>query len=104
MRRVGKGFLGVKTPLSAFILVQQQSQAKEDIEVPIAPAPPSTTNVETDKEVVFIDAESQGRLNQEDISDAELTVFDDEIVIMTMAQTLIKLKAEKAKLFDEQIA
>nr|GEX86736.1 hypothetical protein [Tanacetum cinerariifolium] len=51
------------------------------------------------------------RINQEEVnaaskgvSAAELTVFDDEDVTMTMAQTLIKLKAEKAKLLDEQIA
>nr|GFD20882.1 hypothetical protein [Tanacetum cinerariifolium] len=34
----------------------------------------------------------------------EPTVFDDKEVTMTMDQTLIKLKAEKAKLFDELIA
>nr|GFD01970.1 hypothetical protein [Tanacetum cinerariifolium] len=44
------------------------------------------------------------RLNQEDVSVIEPTVFDDEDVTMTMALTLIKLKAEKAKLLDEQIA
>nr|GEU79286.1 xylulose kinase-1 [Tanacetum cinerariifolium] len=38
------------------------------------------------------------------VSDAEPIVFDDEDVTMTMDQTLIKLKAEKAKLLDEQIA
>nr|GEY69555.1 hypothetical protein [Tanacetum cinerariifolium] len=56
----------------------------------------------------------QGRLNQEDVdagskgvsapklvSAAEPTVFDDEDVTMTMAQTLIKLKAEKAIILDE---
>nr|GEY27652.1 hypothetical protein [Tanacetum cinerariifolium] len=52
-----------------------------------------------------------GRINQEDVnvvskgvSTAEPTVFDDEEVTMTMAPTLIKLKAEKAKLLDEQVA
>nr|GEV75489.1 hypothetical protein [Tanacetum cinerariifolium] len=35
---------------------------------------------------------------------AEPTVFDDEEVTMTMAQTLIKMKAKKATLHDEQIA
>nr|GEU53561.1 ribonuclease H-like domain, reverse transcriptase, RNA-dependent DNA polymerase [Tanacetum cinerariifolium] len=39
-----------------------------------------------------------------DVSTAEPTVFDGENVTMTMAQTLIKLKAEKAKVLDEQIA
>nr|GEU86535.1 putative ribonuclease H-like domain-containing protein [Tanacetum cinerariifolium] len=68
-------------------------------------------DVEKDEEVVAMDAELQERINQEEVnvmskgvSATEPTVFDDEEVIMTMAQTLIKLKAEKAKLFDEQIA
>nr|GEV63207.1 hypothetical protein [Tanacetum cinerariifolium] len=51
---------------------------------------------------VYMDAELQGMIN--DVNAAEPTVFDDEEVTMTMAQTLIKMKAEKAKLFDEQIA
>nr|GEW62678.1 hypothetical protein [Tanacetum cinerariifolium] len=38
------------------------------------------------------------------VSTAEPTVFDDEDVTMIMAQTLIKLKAEKAKILDEKIA
>nr|GEW20570.1 hypothetical protein [Tanacetum cinerariifolium] len=53
----------------------------------------------------------RGRIDQEDVNAAskgvnvaEPTVFDDEEVTMTMAQTLIKMKAEKAKLLDEQIA
>nr|GEV60300.1 hypothetical protein [Tanacetum cinerariifolium] len=52
-----------------------------------------------------------GRVNQQDVNAAtkgvstvEPTVFDDKEVTMTMAQTLIMLKAEKAKLLDEQIA
>nr|GEX98903.1 hypothetical protein [Tanacetum cinerariifolium] len=77
-------------------------------------------DVETNEEVVAMDAESQERLNQEVVnvsskgvsvvsapelvSATEPTIFDDEDVTMTMARTLIKLKAEKAKLLDEQIA
>nr|GEX57789.1 hypothetical protein [Tanacetum cinerariifolium] len=68
-------------------------------------------DVETQEEVVAMDAEPQGRINQEDVnvvckgvSATEPTVFDDEEVTMIMAQTLIKLKAKKAKLLDEQIA
>nr|GEV39360.1 hypothetical protein [Tanacetum cinerariifolium] len=38
------------------------------------------------------------------VSTAEPTVFDDEDVTMTMAQTLIKLKAEKARILYEKIA
>nr|GEW97882.1 hypothetical protein [Tanacetum cinerariifolium] len=56
-------------------------------------------DVEKDKEVVTMDAEPQGRINQEelnvaskDVSATEPTVFNDEKVTMTMAQTLIKLK------------
>nr|GFC35800.1 hypothetical protein [Tanacetum cinerariifolium] len=44
MRRVRKGFSGVETPLFASMLVQQQPQAEEGVEIPIAPAPPSTTS------------------------------------------------------------
>nr|GEX69747.1 putative ribonuclease H-like domain-containing protein [Tanacetum cinerariifolium] len=59
---------------------------------------------------VDMDVEPQGRIDQEvsaptkDVNVVKPTVFDDEEVIMTMAQTLIKLKAEKARLLDEQIA
>nr|GFD29756.1 hypothetical protein [Tanacetum cinerariifolium] len=68
-------------------------------------------DVETQEEVVAMDAEPQGRINQEevnaaskDVSAAEPTVFNDEEVTIIMAQTMIKLKSEKAKLLDEQIA
>nr|GEV95273.1 putative ribonuclease H-like domain-containing protein [Tanacetum cinerariifolium] len=47
IRRVGKGFSGVKTPLFALMLVQSQPQATEkdeEVEMPIASAPPSPTN------------------------------------------------------------
>nr|GEV35274.1 hypothetical protein [Tanacetum cinerariifolium] len=53
----------------------------------------------------------EGRITQEDVSAAtkdvnvvEPTVFDDEKVTMTMAQTLIKMKSEKARLLDDQMA
>nr|GEV98675.1 hypothetical protein [Tanacetum cinerariifolium] len=36
-------------------------------------------------------------------SPADPTVFDDEEVTMTMAQTLIKIKAKKSRLLDEQM-
>nr|GEW59044.1 hypothetical protein [Tanacetum cinerariifolium] len=68
-------------------------------------------DVETKEEVADIDVELQGRITQEDVSaatkdvnDAEPTVFDDEEVTITMAQTLIKMKAKKARLLDEQMA
>nr|GEV22150.1 hypothetical protein [Tanacetum cinerariifolium] len=68
-------------------------------------------DVETQEEVADMDVELQGRITQEDVSAAtkdvnaaEPTVFDDEEVTMAMAQTLITMKAKKAKLLDEQIA
>nr|GFD56794.1 hypothetical protein [Tanacetum cinerariifolium] len=39
-----------------------------------------------------------------EVNAAEPTVFDDEEVTITMAQTLIKIKAEKARILDEQMA
>nr|GFB22951.1 hypothetical protein [Tanacetum cinerariifolium] len=38
------------------------------------------------------------------VNAAEPTVFDDEGVTMTMAQTLIKMKAKKERILDEQMA
>nr|GEX35071.1 ribonuclease H-like domain-containing protein [Tanacetum cinerariifolium] len=39
-----------------------------------------------------------------DVNDVEPIVFDDEEVTMTMAQTLIKIKAKKPRLLNEQMA
>nr|GEU59915.1 hypothetical protein [Tanacetum cinerariifolium] len=74
MRRVSKGFSGVETLLFATVLVQ--------------PQPPATE--EEDEE-------------EEEVNATKPTVFDDEEVTMTMAQTLIKMKAKKARLLDEQM-
>nr|GEX67511.1 hypothetical protein [Tanacetum cinerariifolium] len=57
----------------------------------------------------FFNGIQDGRINDDnaatkDANAAGPTVFDDEEVTMTMAQTLIKMNAEKAKLVDEQIA
>nr|GEU46893.1 hypothetical protein [Tanacetum cinerariifolium] len=68
-------------------------------------------DVDTQEEVADLSAELQGRITKDDdnaatkdVSAAEPTVFDDEEVTITMAQTLIKMKAEKARLLDEQMA
>nr|GEU97995.1 retrovirus-related Pol polyprotein from transposon TNT 1-94 [Tanacetum cinerariifolium] len=61
---------------------------------------------------VKLDVELQGRVERKDddndaakeVNAAEPTVFDDEEVTMTMAQTLIKMKAEKPRFLDEQMA
>nr|GEV26036.1 hypothetical protein [Tanacetum cinerariifolium] len=58
---------------------------------------------------VEIDADIQGRIEEDvtavkEVNSAEPTVFDDKEVTMTMAQTLIKIKAEKARILDEKMA
>nr|GEZ29284.1 hypothetical protein [Tanacetum cinerariifolium] len=184
IKRVGKGFSRVETPLFALIMVQPQPHTaavkeEEEDDIPTALTPPSPTNapsplprdpiptppqaqpstpsspphrflsskkgkevreeeeikafrvkeveegkieaidadeditlvdVETQEEVADIDAELQGRIDDvsaaatKDVNVAEPTVFDDEEVTMTMAQTLIKMKAKKVRLLDEQMA
>nr|GEX67806.1 hypothetical protein [Tanacetum cinerariifolium] len=70
----------------------------------------SPVDVETQEEVADVDAELQGRIYDvsvaaiKDVNAVEPTVFDDEEVTMTMAQTLTKMKAEKARLLDEHMA
>nr|GEZ23614.1 hypothetical protein [Tanacetum cinerariifolium] len=67
-------------------------------------------DVETQEEVANMDDELQGRIDNvsaaatKDVNVVEPTVFDDDEVTMTMAQTLIKMKAKKSRLLDEQIA
>nr|GEV87209.1 copia protein [Tanacetum cinerariifolium] len=193
MRRVGKGFSGVKTPLFATMLVQPQPPAAEEEdkeeEVPNAPTPPSPTTkpspplqepiptppqaqpapsssppqeqpTPTSKSFMTllntlietcatlsqkVDALEQDKIAQaleifklkrrfkklekkrrsqssglkrlrkvggmteaidadEDITLVDVETQDDLEVTMTMAQTLIKMKAEKARLLDEQMA
>nr|GEU38468.1 hypothetical protein [Tanacetum cinerariifolium] len=59
--------------------------------------------------LVDVDVDIQRRMEEDvtvvkDINDVEPTVFHDKDVTMTMAQTLIKLKAKKARLLDEPMA
>nr|GEY99772.1 hypothetical protein [Tanacetum cinerariifolium] len=132
MRRVGKGFLGVETPLFASMLVQLQPQTKEGVKVPIAPTPPSTTSAPSppdlhdptptphaippqDQPLTPHDSPPQDHpitphestmpllttLMKTSIdADEGITLVDVE----TDKETLIKLKAEKAKFLDKQIA
>nr|GEX81987.1 putative ribonuclease H-like domain-containing protein [Tanacetum cinerariifolium] len=65
--------------------------------------------IDADKGITLVDVETNEEgvsvvSAPELVSDAETIVFDDDDVTITMAQTLIKLKAEKAKLLDQQIA
>nr|GEV45028.1 uncharacterized mitochondrial protein AtMg00810-like [Tanacetum cinerariifolium] len=84
MRRVGKGFSGVETPLFAIMIVQPPPPAVED---------------EAD-----VERKEDDNATIKDASAIEPTVFDDEEVTMTMAQTLIKMKNEKTRLLDEKMA
>nr|GEY71374.1 hypothetical protein [Tanacetum cinerariifolium] len=72
--------------------------------------------IDVDEDITLVDietqvdlgAELQGRKDDDndaskDANAAEPTVFDDEEVTITMAQTLIKMKAEKTRLLDEQL-
>nr|GEW14627.1 hypothetical protein [Tanacetum cinerariifolium] len=128
MRRVGKGFSGVETPLFASMLLKKRVKKLEKkkskssgfkrlrrvggkIETIDVDKGIILVDVETNEEVVAMDTKSQGRINQEEVnaaskgvSAAKPTVFDNEDVTMTMAQTLIKLKAKKSKILNEQIA
>nr|GEV98742.1 putative ribonuclease H-like domain-containing protein [Tanacetum cinerariifolium] len=63
-----------------------------------------------DVTLVDVDADIQGRMEEDvtavkdiNAAESEPTIFDDEDVTMTMAQTLVKIKAKKARILDEQI-
>nr|GEU60080.1 copia protein [Tanacetum cinerariifolium] len=73
--------------------------------------------IDANKDMTLLDAETQVDLGAElqgrkdddnaaakEVSVAEPTVFDDEEVTMTMAQTLIRMKAKKARILDDQMA
>nr|GEU54379.1 hypothetical protein [Tanacetum cinerariifolium] len=71
--------------------------------------------IDADEDITLVDAKTQadvelqerkddGNAVIKEVSAADSTVFDDEEVTMTMDQTLIKMKAEKARLVDEQMA
>nr|GEU82847.1 hypothetical protein [Tanacetum cinerariifolium] len=76
--------------------------------------------IDADEDITLVDMETevdfgpelQGRLEEKDevnvaakeVNVVEPTVFDDEEVTMTMAQTLIKMKAKKERILDEQMA
>nr|GFB99900.1 hypothetical protein [Tanacetum cinerariifolium] len=149
MRRNGKGFLGVKTPLFDNMLVQQQVHYNADVEEDEDdnehkglnpqmtllwmnrrhPNRGKIIELDADEDVtlVNVDADTQGRMeedvtavkdinvveskptvfdDEEDINvvESKPTFFDDEEVTMSMAYTLIKIKAEKARILDEQMA
>nr|GEW92589.1 hypothetical protein [Tanacetum cinerariifolium] len=118
LRRVGTT-QRVESFTDTILGAEEDASKQEEGEIAAIDADEGITlvDVETDEEELTLDAESQGRTNfnaaskgvsiviaPELVSTAEPTSFDDEDVTMTMAQTLIKLKAEKARILDEKIA
>nr|GFA03098.1 hypothetical protein [Tanacetum cinerariifolium] len=82
---------------------------------PCATLSKKVTDLEQDKHTQALEIlklKKRGRIDQDDEVNAvskgfnavEPTVFDDKEVTITMAQTLIKMKAEKVNLINEQIA
>nr|GEZ79443.1 hypothetical protein [Tanacetum cinerariifolium] len=71
----------------------------------------TSQRVESLTEIVM-GAQEDGRIKRKDdanatnkgVNAAEPTMFNDEEVTITMAQTLIMMKAEKARILDEQMA
>nr|GEW42246.1 hypothetical protein [Tanacetum cinerariifolium]GEW78276.1 hypothetical protein [Tanacetum cinerariifolium] len=166
MRRIGKGFSGIETPLFAIMLIQPHAVEEEEDEKDEVPeilnlkrrvkklekkrrskssrlkrlrkvgtsqrVKSSTKTVvsdhedaskqggrikaiDADEEITLVDIETQADLGAElqrrkdddnvvdkEVNAAEPTMFNDEEVTMTMAQTLIKMKAKKARLPDER--
>nr|GEW45592.1 putative ribonuclease H-like domain-containing protein [Tanacetum cinerariifolium] len=136
IRRIGKGFSGVDTPLFDTMLVQPQVQdvakveeeeddnegvkSSNDTIVDIqedASKQGEIIELDVDEDVTLVDMDTAVEVNvdiqkrmEEDVTAAkevnaaEPTVFDDKEVSMTMAQTLIKIKAEKQRILHEQMA
>nr|GEY13245.1 hypothetical protein [Tanacetum cinerariifolium] len=139
MRRVGKGFSGVETPLFATMLkVAELEQDKQTQALEILMLKKWVKKLEkkwksrclggciqtrgkieaidADEDITLVDDETQvdldfelyGRIDDDnaatkEVNAAEATVVDDEEVNVTMSQTLIKMKVEKARLLDKQI-
>nr|GEW49048.1 hypothetical protein [Tanacetum cinerariifolium] len=68
-------------------------------------------DADEDVTLVDVDADTHGRIEEDvtavkdiNAAESEPTVFDDEEVTMSIAQTLIKMKAEKPRILDEQMA
>nr|GFC44430.1 hypothetical protein [Tanacetum cinerariifolium] len=53
---------------------------------------------------VGMDVDTQGRMKEDVTTEPEPKVFNNEEVTLTMAQTLTKMKVEKQRILDEQMA
>nr|GEV81467.1 uncharacterized mitochondrial protein AtMg00810-like [Tanacetum cinerariifolium] len=118
IRRVGKGFFGVETPLFAtiyicYIVPKGCSVGRRQNFLSIGDFQAQEEGQEVREaeeiEVFWFKEVKKGRKDDvsatatKEASAAEPTVFDDEVT-MSIAQRIIKMKAEKARLLNEQMA
>nr|GEU76053.1 hypothetical protein [Tanacetum cinerariifolium] len=110
MRRVGKGFCGVETPLFATMLVQPQPPVAEEedgVEVPAAPIPPSITNasspplqepITTPPQAQPAPPSSPPQEQQTDTSGSSMSILN------TLMETYATLSQKVAHLEQDKIA
>nr|GEV07955.1 hypothetical protein [Tanacetum cinerariifolium] len=122
MRRVRKGFSGVKAPQFDSMLVQSQSQAKEGVEVPITHAQPSITSAPSPIELQDTTPTTHDTPPPyqpptpyaSPLQDQPTPLYDSHMPLLTTlmetsidadeGNTLVDIETEKAKLIDEKIA
>nr|GEW28016.1 ribonuclease H-like domain-containing protein [Tanacetum cinerariifolium] len=103
--------------LMAFAVICLATEEEDEVKVPSAPTPTTTPSPEpislppqaqpapsSPPQVLSFKGKENDNATINDVSAVEPTVFDDDEVTITMAQTLIKMKAKKARLLDEQMA
>nr|GEV08850.1 hypothetical protein [Tanacetum cinerariifolium] len=106
MRRVGMGFSRVETPLFASMLVQPQVEVKEDdVEVHVAPTPPSPTieplpplqdSITTPLQAQPAPPSSPPHEQQTDTSESSMTLLNTLIeTCATLSQKVAQLKQDK---------
>nr|GEX99090.1 hypothetical protein [Tanacetum cinerariifolium] len=101
IRRVGKGFSGVETPLFASMLVAELEKDKYTQALEILQLKKRVKKLKKKKK-----SNSSGRMHP---NRGKITAIDDVegitlVDLETDKETLIKLKADKAKFLDKQIA
>nr|GEW06068.1 copia protein [Tanacetum cinerariifolium] len=112
MRRVRKGFSVVETPFLLPFADLEQAKLTQALRIlKLKKRVKKLKKKKKKSKSLGLKRLRKGRITQKDVSAAtkdvsavEPTMFDDEEVTMTMAQTLIKMKAEKARPLDEKIA
>nr|GEX00703.1 hypothetical protein [Tanacetum cinerariifolium] len=101
MRTVGKGFLGVETPLFASMLVRPQPQdaneeEEEEDEIPTAPTPPSPTNAPSSIKAVEVSG-SDSTQETPTNDPKEMTEEDVQNMLEIVPVTEFKIEALQVK-------